>query len=142
MIPIDSFHTSLLIRYKLYTTGSLINLSFFNISPFFITVMMYEAVEFKLWRMRRYIDYVISNFNNSACHKGQFSNPVKGEETTKWYIQLKWNIIIIIIIIIIVYVSWSWATCWPVPVSRIQKALQRSTMIPSASWGVVFHYPG
>ena len=27
-------------------------------------------------------------------------------------------------------------------VSRIQKSLQRSTMIPSASLGVVFHYPG
>ena len=52
------------------------------------------------------------------------------------------HIIIIIIIIIIIYLSWSWATCWPVPVSRIQKSLQRSTMIPSASWGVVFHYPG
>ena len=51
-------------------------------------------------------------------------------------------IIKIIIIIIIIYLSWSWATCWPVPVSRIQKSLQRSTMIPSASWGVVFHYPG
>ena len=43
---------------------------------------------------------------------------------------------------IIIYLSWSWATCWHVPVSRIQKSLQRSTMIPSASWGVVFHYPG
>jgi len=52
------------------------------------------------------------------------------------------NIIIIIIIIIIIYLSWSWATCWPVPISRIQKSLQRSTMIPSASWRVVFHYPG
>jgi len=51
-------------------------------------------------------------------------------------------IIIIIIIIIILHLSWSWATCWPVLVSRIQKSLQRSTMIPSASWGVVFHYPG
>jgi len=49
---------------------------------------------------------------------------------------------IIIIIIIIIYLSWSWTTCWPVPVSRIQKSLQRSTMIPSASWTVVFHYPG
>ena len=47
-----------------------------------------------------------------------------------------------IIIIIIIYLSWSWATCWSVLVSRIQKSLQRSTMIPSASWGVVFHYPG
>ena len=26
---------------------------------------------------------------------------------------------------------------WPVPVSRVQKSLQRSTMIPSASWEVV-----
>jgi len=32
----------------------------------------------------------------------------------------------------------SWATCWPVPVSRIQKSLQRSAMIPSASWAIVF----
>ena len=40
------------------------------------------------------------------------------------------------------HLSWSWATCWPVPVSRTQKSLQRSTMIPSASWTVVFHYPG
>jgi len=46
------------------------------------------------------------------------------------------------IIIIIIYLSWSWATCWPVPVSRIQKSLQRSAMIPSASWGIVFHYAG
>ena len=46
------------------------------------------------------------------------------------------------IIIIIIYLSWSWATCWPVPVSRVQKSLQRSAMIPSASWGTVFHYPG
>jgi len=50
--------------------------------------------------------------------------------------------IIIIIIIIIIYLSWSWATCWLVPVSRIQKSLQRSAMIPSASWGKVFFYPG
>jgi len=48
----------------------------------------------------------------------------------------------VIIIIIIIYLSWSWATCWPVPVSRIQKSLQRSAMIPSASWGKAFHYPG
>jgi len=52
------------------------------------------------------------------------------------------TIIIIIIIIIISYLSCSWATCWPVPVSRIQKSLQRSAMIPSASWRIVFHYPG
>ena len=32
---------------------------------------------------------------------------------------------VIIIIIIIIYLSWSWATCWPIPVSRIQKSLQR-----------------
>jgi hypothetical protein len=31
--------------------------------------------------------------------------------------------------VIIVYLSWSWATCWPAPVSRIQKSLQRSTMV-------------
>ena len=48
----------------------------------------------------------------------------------------------VVIIIIIIYLSWSWATCWSVPVSRIQKSLQRSNTIPSASWGVVFHYPG
>jgi len=53
---------------------------------------------------------------------------------SKWYIN--------IVIIIIIYLSWSWATCWPVPVSRIQKSLQRSAMIPSASWGIAFHYPG
>jgi len=39
--------------------------------------------------------------------------------------------------IIIIYLS-----CSRVPVSRIQKSLQRSTIIPPASWGVVFHYPG
>ena len=27
-------------------------------------------------------------------------------------------------------------------ISRIQKSLQRSAMIPSASWGIAFHYPG
>ena len=37
--------------------------------------------------------------------------------------------IIIIIIIIIIYLSWSWATCSPVPGSRIQKSLQKSTSI-------------
>jgi hypothetical protein len=42
------------------------------------------------------------------------------------------------IIIIIIYLSWSWT----VPVSRIQKSLQKSAMIPSAIRGVVFHYPG
>jgi hypothetical protein len=47
-----------------------------------------------------------------------------------------------VISIIIIYLSWSWATCWPVPVSRIQKSLQRSAMIPSASWGIVSHYTG
>ena len=46
------------------------------------------------------------------------------------------------LIIIIIYLSWSRATCWPVPVSRIQKYLQRSATIPSASWRIVFHYPG
>ena len=48
----------------------------------------------------------------------------------------------LIIIIINIYLSWRWATCWPVPVSRIQKSLQGSAMIPSASWGIAFHYPG
>jgi len=37
-------------------------------------------------------------------------------------------------IFIVIYLPCSWATCWPVPVSRIRKSLQRSTMIPSASW--------
>jgi hypothetical protein len=41
-------------------------------------------------------------------------------------------------LIIIIYLSWNWTTCWPVPVSRIQKSLQRSAMIPSASWRIVF----
>jgi len=50
--------------------------------------------------------------------------------------------IYVIIIIIVIYLSWRWATCWPAPVSHIQKSLQRSTMIPSASWGLLFHYPG
>ena len=45
------------------------------------------------------------------------------------------------IIIIIIYLSWSWATCWPIPVSRIQKSLQRSTMIPSTSWGSSISLP-
>jgi hypothetical protein len=45
----------------------------------------------------------------------------------------------ICIIVIIIYLSWSWVTCWPVPVSRVQKSLQRSAMIPSANRGVVFH---
>jgi hypothetical protein len=31
--------------------------------------------------------------------------------------------------------SWSWATFWPVPVSRIQKSLQSSAMIPSCQLG-------
>jgi hypothetical protein len=45
-------------------------------------------------------------------------------------------------VIIIIYLSCSWATCWPVPVSRLQKPLQRSATIPSASHTVLFHYPG
>jgi hypothetical protein len=49
---------------------------------------------------------------------------------------------IIIIVIIIILLSWSWTNCRPVPVSRVQKSLQRSNTIPSARWGVVFHYPG
>jgi len=48
----------------------------------------------------------------------------------------------IIIIIIIIYLSWSWVTyVRPISVSRIQKSLQKSAMIPSAIWGIVFHYP-
>ena len=39
------------------------------------------------------------------------------------------------------HMSWIWATR-PVPVSRIRKSLQSSTMIHSARWAVVFHYPG
>jgi hypothetical protein len=50
--------------------------------------------------------------------------------------------IIIIIILILIRLSWSWATCWPVQVSRFQKSLQSSAMIPSGSWGIVFHYAG
>jgi len=42
--------------------------------------------------------------------------------------------------IIIIYLSWSWATCWPVPVSRVQKSLQRSAIIPSASWRIVLTF--
>jgi len=48
----------------------------------------------------------------------------------------------LIIIIIIIYLSCSWANCWPVPVSRSRKCLQRSIIIPSASRTVVLHYPG
>jgi len=32
------------------------------------------------------------------------------------------------IIIIITYLSWSWASCWLVPVSRIQKSAQRRVL--------------
>ena len=42
---------------------------------------------------------------------------------------------------IIIYLSLSCATCWPVPVSHIHKSLQKSTMIPSPSWGVAFVCP-
>jgi len=49
--------------------------------------------------------------------------------------------VVYVCIIIIIYLSWSWATCWPILVSCIPKSVQRSTMISSASWGVVFHYP-
>ena len=58
------------------------------------------------------------------------------------YIYMYTHIYIYVITIIIIYLSWGWATCWPVPVSRIQKFLQKSAMIPSASWGIAFHYPG
>jgi hypothetical protein len=44
---------------------------------------------------------------------------------------------VFVVITIIIYLSWSWTTCWSVPVSRNQKSLQRSTVIPSAIWGVV-----
>jgi len=47
-----------------------------------------------------------------------------------------------LLLLFIIYLSCSWATCRPVPVSRIQKSPQMSAMIPSASWTVVFHYPG
>jgi hypothetical protein len=72
----------------------------------------------------------------------------------KWkYVGYSWRVVwttiklwliyvIIIIITIIIYLSWSWATCWPVPVSRVQKPLQRSALVPFPSLGVVFHYPG
>jgi hypothetical protein len=46
------------------------------------------------------------------------------------------------IIIIIIHLSWSSATCWPLPISLIQKSLHWSAMFPSASWGIAFHYPG
>ena len=68
-----------------------------------------------------------------------------GHETSSLVLSEKYTLkvhINIILIIIIIYLSWSWATCWPVPVTRIQKSLPRSNMIPSASWTVVFHYPG
>ena len=65
-----------------------------------------------------------------------FCNP------TKFILLYIYIYIYIYIIFFIIYLSWSWATCWPVSVSHIQKSLQRSTMIPSASWTVVFHYPG
>ena len=60
------------------------------------------------------------------------------------YVPISFNVTCFLIskYIIIIYLSWSWATCWPVPVSRIQKSLQWSAMIPSASWRIVFHYPG
>ena len=46
---------------------------------------------------------------------------------------LYFSLSLFIIIIIIIYLSWIWATYWPVPISRIQKSLRRSAMIPSAS---------
>ena len=44
------------------------------------------------------------------------------------------------IIIIVIYLSCSWVTCWPVPFSLTHSSLQRSTVIPSANWGVGCHY--
>jgi hypothetical protein len=55
----------------------------------------------------------------------------------RWH--LLWNTLyvnIIIIIIIIIYLLWSWATCWPFPVSRTQKSLQKSAIIPFARLGI------
>ena len=64
----------------------------------------------------------------------------RGSHYHKWGVNNFWSIFyfIIIIIIIIIYLPLNWATCWPVPVSGNQKSLQRSTMIPSASWEVYF----
>jgi hypothetical protein len=44
---------------------------------------------------------------------------------SRWQIGFNFSFkgLIFIIIIIIIYLSCSWATCWPVPVSRIQKSL-------------------
>ena len=87
----------------------------------------------------------VQNLNYPSCHfsfplfmQSQGSVSFPKERNTKIYPEP----LIIIIIIIIIYLSCSWATCWPVTVSRIQKPLEWSTMIPSARWGVVFHYPG
>jgi len=86
--------------------------------------------------------------HNSQCHFGKWNKlyqlydkmPLLGL-LASWLII--WNFLFwTVIIIIIICLSWSWATCWPVPVSRIQKSLQRSAMIPSANWRIAFHYPG
>jgi len=69
-----------------------------------------------------------------ACQRLQFIHVLK--------MHILLGFLIIIIIIIIIYLPWSWATCWLILVSCIQKSLQRSAMIPSASWRIVFHYPG
>jgi len=72
------------------------------------------------------------NLGASTCWNRQgLSRPVMG----LLYLII---MIIIITIMIIIYLSWTWATCWPFPVSRIQKSLQRYAMTSSATWGIVF----
>jgi len=50
-------------------------------------------------------------------------------------------IIIIIIIVIMLWLSRTWATCWLVPVSHIQKAVQWPFLVPSALWCLAFLLP-
>jgi len=64
-----------------------------------------------------------------ACIYVQTQTPNSLLQNQPYYIKKSMHIIIIIII----YLPRSWATCWPVPVSRIQESLQSSTMIPSAN---------
>ena len=63
-------------------------------------------------------------YNWGKKHEKTLSQGSRRMSLGKEYIQNRAYLSIIIIIII--YLSWSWATCWPVPVSRIQKSLQRS----------------
>jgi hypothetical protein len=43
--------------------------------------------------------------------------------------------------ITIIYLSWSWATCCPVPVSRVQRSLQRSVILPNSHPHLLVVYP-